>query len=56
MFLRYKELRVLLGDPSHVRRASVVSERAGRARAAFAVRPPEWLGTATEAAARRSRT
>jgi pyruvate,water dikinase len=48
MFLRYNELRFLVGDPQAFDARSLVSERRDERDAAFAIRPPQWVGTATE--------
>jgi pyruvate,water dikinase len=48
VFLRYNELRSLIGDPQGVPgRALVASARAARERA-YTLRPRDWVGTATE--------
>ena len=49
MFLRYNELRVLIGDHQAYDAKTLVGERRDERERSFAVRPPEWLGTATEA-------
>jgi pyruvate,water dikinase len=47
MFLRYNELRSLIGDPAAIdARAIVAIERAKR-KAAEALRPRDWIGTVT---------
>ena len=48
MFLRYNELRPVLGDPSSLDARALVGERRDAREAAFDVRPPDWVGTATE--------
>ncbi len=50
MFLRYQELRALMADADALPARDLVSERRDARDAAFAVRPREWLGTATQAA------
>jgi phosphohistidine swiveling domain-containing protein len=50
LFLRYNELRLLMADPAAVPARELVSRRRDEREAAFAVRPPEWIGTATEEA------
>lgn len=50
MYLRYNELRVLIADSSSLDARTVVSDRRDEREAAFAVRPPEWAGTATKSA------
>ena len=52
MFLRYNELRVLIGDQQSLDAKTLVGDRRDDRQRSFAVRPPEWIGTATEAAAR----
>jgi pyruvate,water dikinase len=49
MYLRYNELRALVGDPAAFEGPALVSERRDEREAAFAIRPREWVGTATEA-------
>ncbi|MCC6223440.1 MAG: PEP-utilizing protein [Thermoleophilia bacterium] len=48
MFLRYNELRALVGDGSALDARAAVSARRDEREAAFALRPPDWVGTATE--------
>ena len=48
IFLRYNELRLLTADPSAFDARAVVSERRDERERAFALRPPDWVGTATE--------
>ena len=48
MFLRYNELRVLIGDPQALDAKTLVGDRRDDRQRSFAVRPPEWIGTATE--------
>ena len=50
VFLRYNELRALMADPAAVDAAETVAGRRSEREAAFGVRPPEWLGTATREA------
>jgi pyruvate,water dikinase len=48
MFLRYNELRALIGDPAGIDgRAIVAAARAARERA-YTLRPRDWVGTVTE--------
>jgi pyruvate,water dikinase len=47
MFLRYNELRRLMADGAALDARSLVSERRDEHEAAFALRPPDWVGTAT---------
>lgn len=49
MFLRYNELRVVMADAGAIGARALVSERRDARERAFSVRPPEWVGTATEA-------
>ncbi len=48
MFLRYNELRVLIGDQEALDAKTLVGERRDDRQSSFTVRPPEWIGTATE--------
>ena len=48
MFLRYNELRVLVADPTAFDAKARVSERRDERERAFALRPPDWVGTATQ--------
>jgi len=50
MFLRYNELRALVGDPSAYDARDIVSDRRDEHEEATTKRPPDWLGTATEEA------
>jgi pyruvate,water dikinase len=50
MFLRYNELRVLMFDPGGIEAREIVSDRRDEQEDAYEVRPPEWLGTATQQA------
>jgi pyruvate,water dikinase len=50
LFLRYQELRYLIGNSQAFDARSLVSDRRDEREAAFAVRPPEWVGTATKTA------
>ncbi len=47
MFLRYNELRMLIGDAAAVDAASIVAERRADRAAAAKVHPRNWIGTAT---------
>ena len=49
MFLRYNELRVLTADSAAVDARTLIGDRRDERERSFAVRPPEWIGTATEA-------
>lgn len=50
MYLRYNELRPLIADASSVPARDLVSRRRDEREDAFAVRPPSWIGTATDEA------
>jgi pyruvate,water dikinase len=50
VFLLYNELRRLLGDPKAFDAKTLVSRRRDEREAAFEIRPPAWVGTATQAA------
>jgi phosphohistidine swiveling domain-containing protein len=50
VFLLYNELRRLLGEPKAFDARSLVSQRRDEREQAFEVRPPAWVGTATQAA------
>jgi phosphohistidine swiveling domain-containing protein len=50
MFLHYNELRVLMFDPGAIDARELVSDRRDEIEDAYELRPPEWLGTATEEA------
>jgi pyruvate,water dikinase len=47
-FLRYNELRVLVADPTAFDARGRVSERRDEREHSFALRPPDWVGTATK--------
>lgn len=47
LFLRYNELRMFVGDPSTVDARAIVKERRAQREAARALRPRNWIGTAT---------
>jgi pyruvate,water dikinase len=49
VFLLYNELRQLLGDPTAFEAKSLVSHRRDERELAFEIRPPAWVGTATQA-------
>ena len=49
MFLRYNELRVLTATQTAFAARALVGDRRDDRERSFAVRPPEWIGTATEA-------
>lgn len=48
IFLRYNELRVLMGDPSGMDARVVVATRRADREKAYGFRPPAWIGTATQ--------
>jgi len=48
VFLRYNELRQLLGDPAELDGRRVVSARRQERSAAYQLRPRDWVGTVTE--------
>ena len=50
VFLRYNELRRLMGDPGAFDAKDLVSDRRDDREDAFEKRPPSWLGTVTEEA------
>jgi pyruvate,water dikinase len=52
LFLRYNELRLLVANPDAFDARAIVSERRDERERAFKIRPPEWIGTATESALR----
>jgi pyruvate,water dikinase len=47
MFLRYNELRMLIGDASAVGARGIVAERRAEREASAAIKPRNWIGTAT---------
>ncbi len=49
IFLRYNEVRVLMADQSAFPARDLVGDRRDDRERSFALRPPEWIGTATEA-------
>jgi len=48
MFLRYNELRALIGDPSGMDVRSTIIERKAEREKSYELRPPAWIGTATQ--------
>lgn len=48
VFLRYNELRQVLGDPAGIDARGVVSARRQERAAAYQRRPRDWIGTVTE--------
>jgi pyruvate,water dikinase len=47
MFLRYNELRMLIGDAAAIDARGVVKTRRAEREAATRLHPPNWIGTAT---------
>jgi pyruvate,water dikinase len=47
MFLRYNELRMLIGDATAVDARGLVASRRAEREASTALQPPNWIGTAT---------
>jgi phosphohistidine swiveling domain-containing protein len=50
MYLRYNELRLLMADQGAFDARALVGERRDAREAAYARRPPSWVGTATQTA------
>ncbi len=48
IFLRYNELRVLIGDPAGTDARAIVQRRRAEREEAYKFRPPAWIGTATQ--------
>jgi pyruvate,water dikinase len=48
MFLRYNELRPLMGDPSGMDARATVAQRKQERERSYGFRPPAWVGTATQ--------
>jgi pyruvate,water dikinase len=48
MYLRYNELRVLVASPDAVPARDLVGRRRDERERAWAVRPPDWVGTCTQ--------
>jgi len=48
IYLRYNELRYLMGDPENYDAKSIVAERRAEREKHEAIRPPEFIGKATE--------
>jgi pyruvate,water dikinase len=48
LYLRYNELRVLMADHGAFDARELVSDRRDEREEAFAIRPPDWVGTATQ--------
>jgi phosphohistidine swiveling domain-containing protein len=47
LFLRYNELRMLIGDAAAIDARALVAQRRAERDAAKALHPPNWIGTAT---------
>jgi phosphohistidine swiveling domain-containing protein len=47
MFLKYNELRILIGDAAAVAARTLIRTRRAEREAAYRLRPPDWIGTAT---------
>ncbi len=50
MYLKYNELRYLMGDPEGADVRELISDRRDEREAAYEIRPRDWVGTATEEA------
>ncbi len=50
MYLKYNELRYLMGDPEGFQVRDLISDRRDEREDAYEVRPRDWVGTATEEA------
>jgi pyruvate,water dikinase len=50
VYLRYNELRVLIANPEAFEARALVSDRRDERERQALIRPPEWIGTATEEA------
>jgi phosphohistidine swiveling domain-containing protein len=48
IFLRYNELRALIGDPAGIDARAIVAQRRAEREGAYEFRPPAWIGTATQ--------
>ena len=48
MFLRYNELRALIGDQEAFDARALVGDRKAERERAYGFRPPAWIGTATQ--------
>jgi pyruvate,water dikinase len=48
IFLRYNELRALIGDPAAINARAIIGQRRAEREQAYELRPPAWIGTATE--------
>jgi phosphohistidine swiveling domain-containing protein len=50
LFLHYNELRVLMADPSSLDARELASDRRDEREEQMSLRPPDWIGTATQSA------
>ena len=48
IFLRYHELRYVIGDATSIDARAIVASRRAEREGAYAFHPPAWIGTATE--------
>ena len=48
MFLRYNELRALIGDQNAFDARALINDRKDERERAYSFRPPAWIGTATQ--------
>jgi phosphohistidine swiveling domain-containing protein len=48
MFLRYNELRVVMGDAAAIDGRALVDRRKAERERSYTLRPPAWIGTATQ--------
>ena len=48
MYLKYNELRYFLGDLDGYDAAKIIAQRKNERQASYAIRPKDWIGTATE--------
>ena len=48
VLLRYNELRALMGDPAGMDARAIVRQRQAERERSYTLRPPAWIGTATE--------
>jgi phosphohistidine swiveling domain-containing protein len=48
VFLRYNELRVLMGDPAGIDARAIVAQRKADRERSYTYRPRAWIGTATQ--------
>jgi pyruvate,water dikinase len=50
MYLKYNELRYLMGDPAGFQVRDLISDRRDQREDSYEIRPRDWVGTATEEA------